>query len=43
MVAHITADEKLITDAQSAVDLMMTVRYEAGVGDMVISKKVFLF
>lgn len=39
-VVHIIADEKLITDAQSAVDLMMTVRYEAGVGDMVISKKL---
>lgn len=39
-VAHVTADEILITDLQSALDLMMSVKNEAGVKDIVISKKL---
>lgn len=39
-VAHIIADELIITDMQSAVDLMMTVKYEAGVKNIAISKKL---
>ena len=36
--AVISSDEKLIVDAQSALDLAMTVRYETGSTDIVISK-----
>ena len=39
-VAHVTADEKVITDLQSALDLMMTVKYETGLKNIVISKEL---
>lgn len=37
-VAHVVADEIVISDPQSALDLMMSVKYEAGVKNIVISK-----
>ena len=43
---HVTADEIVITDAQSAVDSMMTVKYETWLKNIAISKsdyrKVFV-
>ena len=38
--AIINSDEPAITDAQSALDLLMTVKYEAGTKNIVISKKL---
>lgn len=35
---HVTADEIVITDAQSAVDSMMTVKYETWLKNIAISK-----
>ncbi len=40
-VAHIMAEEILITDVQSALDLMMTVCYETGTKNIAISKNLF--
>ena len=37
---HVTADEIVITDAQSAVDSMMTVEYETGLKNIAISKNL---
>lgn len=37
-VAHIVADGIVISDLQSAVDLMMTVKYETGIKNIAISK-----
>ncbi len=37
-IAHIVADEIVISDLQSAVDLMMTVNYETGIKNIAISK-----
>lgn len=37
-IAVISSDEKLIVDAQSALDLAMTVKYETGATDIVIDK-----
>lgn len=37
-IAVISSDEKLIVDTQSALDLAMTVKYETGVANIVISK-----
>lgn len=39
-IAVITGEEKLITDAQSALDLAMTARYESGAEKLAIDKKV---
>lgn len=39
-IAHVTANETVITDAQSAVDLMMTVKYETGIKNIAISKNL---
>lgn len=39
-VAVISAEEKIITDVQSALDLMMTVKYEAGTKNIAIDKNV---
>lgn len=39
-IAVITGEEKLITDAQSALDLAMTTRYESGAEKLAIDKKV---
>lgn len=37
-IAVISSDEKLIVDAQSALDLAMTVKYETGSAKIVINK-----
>lgn len=37
-VANIIADEIVINDLQSAIDLMMTVKYETGIKNIAISK-----
>lgn len=39
-VAHVTADDLVITDLQSAIDLIMTVNYEYGINDIAISKNL---
>ncbi|HBN13076.1 MAG TPA: DUF4180 domain-containing protein [Clostridiales bacterium] len=39
-IAHVTADGVLITDAQTAVDLMMTVKYEAGTKNIILAKEL---
>ncbi len=39
-VAHIVANEILINDLQSAVDLMMSVEYETGTKNIAISKNL---
>lgn len=38
-VAVISSDEKIITDAQSALDLVMAVKYEADADRIVVDKK----
>ena len=38
MCAVVNSDEPVITDAQSALDLLMTAKYEAGTKNIVISK-----
>lgn len=46
-IAVISSEEKLIVDTQSALDLAMTVKYETGTQNIVISKSAvceeFLF
>lgn len=37
-IAHVISDEELITDVQSALDLMATVRYEANSDRIMINK-----
>lgn len=39
-IAKIISDKEVITDAQTAVNLIMTVRYEAGVENIAISKSL---
>lgn len=39
-VAHVLADNIVISDLQSAVDLMMTVKYETGIKNIAISKNL---
>ena len=39
-IANIKADETVITDAQSAVDLMMTVKYQTEIKNIAISKNL---
>ncbi len=39
-IAHITAEEVVINDLQSAIDLMMTVKYETGIKNIVLSKEL---
>lgn len=41
-IAHIVADEIIITDLQSAIDLMMTVNYETGIRNIAISKNLII-
>lgn len=38
-IACISSEEKLITDTQSALDLVMSVRYETGAERIVLDKK----
>lgn len=38
-LAVISSDEKIIVDVQSALDLMMTVKYETGAARLVIDKQ----
>ena len=40
-IAVISSDETMITDVQSALDLAMTVKYEAGATRLVLSKGLF--
>ncbi len=40
VVAVVSADEKLITDTQSALDLAMSVKYDAGTSNIVIDKSL---
>ncbi|WP_433581114.1 DUF4180 domain-containing protein [Paenibacillus amylolyticus] len=37
-IAYVTSDEQLITDVQSAIDLMATVRYEADCHRIIVNK-----
>ncbi|MEE1057536.1 MAG: DUF4180 domain-containing protein [Acutalibacteraceae bacterium] len=39
-VASVTADTKIITDVQSALDLVMTVKYETETKNIVIDKRI---
>ncbi len=39
-IAHIKSDKIVISDLQSAIDLMMTVKYEAGIKNIVIPKNL---
>lgn len=39
-VALVTGGEKIITDTQSALDLLATVNYETGADRIVINKKM---
>lgn len=41
-IAHIIADEIVVSDAQSAIDLMMTVKYETGIKNIAISKNLII-
>lgn len=41
-VAVITGQEKVITDAQSALDLIMTAKYEAGTNLLAVDKNVVI-
>lgn len=41
-VAHIVADNIIISDLQSAIDLMMTVKYETGIKNIAISKDLII-
>lgn len=41
-IAHIKYEEPIITDAQSAIDLMMTANYEAGTNNIAISKDLIV-
>lgn len=40
-VAHVAAEDGVIADAQSAIDLMMTVKYETGIKNIAISNDCF--
>lgn len=39
-IAHVTGSGILISDVQTALDLMMSVKYDAGVKNVVISKNL---
>ena len=41
-VAVVTAREKVITDTQSALDLIMTVKYDAGTKNILLDKKLIV-
>jgi len=41
-VAHVVADNIVISDLQSAIDLMMTVKYETGIKNIAISKNLII-
>lgn len=40
-IVHVISEEVLITDTQSATDLMMTVAYETGIKNIVMAKELF--
>ncbi len=42
MCAVINSDEKVFTDAQSALDVLMTAKYDAGTKNIVIDKKLIV-
>ena len=39
-IAHIVANDIVISDLQSAIDLMMTVKFETGIKNIAISKNL---
>lgn len=39
IIAIVSSEEKIITDTQSALDLVMTVKYETGAEKIVLNKK----
>lgn len=39
IIAIVSSEEKIITDTQSALDLVMTVKYETGAEKIVLDKK----
>ena len=41
-IVHVISEEVLITDTQSATDLMMTVAYETGIKNIVMAKELFV-
>lgn len=41
-IAHIVANEMVISDLQSAIDLMMTVKYDTGIKNIAISKDLIV-
>lgn len=41
-IAVVSSDEVLITDVQSALDLIMTVKYETGCTDIAINKEAIV-
>lgn len=41
-VAVVTSDEVLITDAQSALDLIMTIKYETGCTNIAVNKEAIV-
>ena len=42
LCAIVDSDEPLITDAQSALDVLMTAKYDAGTKNIVISKELIV-
>ena len=38
-IAIVSSDEKIITDTQSALDLVMTVKYETGTNKIIMDKR----
>lgn len=38
-IAIVSSDEKIITDTQSALDLVMTVKYETGTNKIIMEKR----
>lgn len=41
-IAHIAANDIVISDLQSAIDLMMAVKYETGIKNIAISKDLII-
>lgn len=42
MVAEVSGDMPLITDVQSALDVLMSAKYDAGTKNIVMDKKVMV-
>ena len=41
-IAIVSSDEKIITDTQSALDLVMTVKYETGTNKIIMEKRTIV-